>query len=126
MLVIKWTKEQEEESRRKYIKNLIEKAVKKTLQYSFTNYDKFKEELDYDIDYIFDDYDEKINEYDVKETNSTFIVRVNGIEYLIEKDDIKIREESELDDDFDWTDTLDDEEINKLLKELENGEKWWK
>lgn len=126
VLIIKWTKEQEEESKKEKINSLIEKAVNKALQYTFTNYDKFKEELDYQVDYVFRDNEEKIKEYNIKETNSTFILQTNGIEYLIEKDDIKIREESELDDDFDWTDTLDDEEINKLLKELENGTKWWK
>ena len=59
--------------------------------------------MDYQVDYVFADNEEKIKEYNVKETNSTFIVRVNGLECMIEKDDIKMREDDgqELDDNFD-------------------------
>lgn len=123
MLIVKWTEEQEKEHKQEEIYKLIDKAVDKTLQYTYTNYDKFKEELNYQVDYVFGDKEEKIKEYDVKETNSTFIIRVNGLEYLLEKDDIKMRDEEneeELDDVFDWIDTFDDEEINQILKDIEN------
>lgn len=115
VLEINWTEQGKQENEDEQINKIINKAIYKTLQYSYVTYDEFLEELKYQVTNQFENEDKVITRYSVKETNTTYILKVNNLENMIEKDEIKIRQDNTLDDEFDWEDVLSIEDMENIL-----------
>ena len=116
VLEINWTEQGKKENEDEQINKIINRAIDKALQYSYVTYDEFLEELKYQVTNQFENEDKLITGYSLRETNTTYILKVNNLENMIEKDEIKIRKDNTLDDEFDWEDILSIEDMENILR----------
>ena len=95
------------------IEKRIRLAVREALRYHFTDYEEFKEQLDWSMEDQWRFSDNGTPKYDVVDLGDVFRISIGEAYYDVEKEDITLVEpleidESELDiDDFDKSDTED-------------------
>lgn len=118
VLVINWADPAKEMERRKAkeIEELNYKlrlAVKQTLHYQFSDLEDFKTQLEWDLDRAFNGYNSTLPpvKYEFEEySDSEYVVRAKGAEYIFDKSDINIK-----DIDTELEDLIDDEDIDDWL-----------
>ena len=119
VLVVDWhdkeKHEQEAAEKKKHKIDLnVEKAVTRAYKYRYKNLDEFEQQLQWELDKVFEFSDEISTPvtFELKSSPSLILV-FNGYEYPIEEDEINFVEESE-------EDKLDDIEVD----DLDNIDDW--
>ena len=110
VLVIHTTEEGNKAKHEERITRYIIKALSKTEQYTYSNFDEIKEQFTYDIEDLLSN-----PKVEFKETADTYIFIVNGVEYEEEKDSFKFYngEEDETNiNDMDVEDFLDLDDLS--------------
>lgn len=124
VLCIRWADEERhrEEAHRKYIAQIessIEQAVKESLQYTYSNMEEFKGQLQFDLDNEFEDFDgiDKPVQFSLQVKNSVVFVNVADVTYNFDEDMIQIEARDEDDFDIDLDDIeLDLDGMDEFLK----------
>lgn len=117
VLVIHTTEEGNKAKHEERITRYIIKALKKTEQYTYSNFDEIKEQFTYDIEDLLSN-----PKVEFKETANTYIFIVNGVEYEEEKDYFNFHNEVDetsindidVEDFLDFDDLSDDDIFNML------------
>lgn len=132
VLVVDWydaerAEKEKREAQKAEFDRKVERAISKTLEYRFVDADDVAMQLQSELTRAFE-FDETIHIPDdlpLKETQGALILTFEGYEYLIEKDEIQWRENSEDNwDDVDIDDIELDDNDDFLAKYLE--EDWGK
>ena len=90
VLVIHTTAEGDKAKHEERISRYISKALNKTTQYTYSNFDEIKEQFTYDIEDLLSN-----PKVEFKETANTYIFIVNGVEYEEEKDSFNFYNEED-------------------------------
>lgn len=109
VLVIHTTGEGDKARYEERITRYISKALSKTEQYTYSNFDEIKEQFMYDIEELLSN-----PKVEFKETANTYIFIVNGVEYEEEKDSFKFYNEEDKTNinDMDVEDFLDLDDLS--------------
>ena len=109
VLVIHTTAEGDKAKHEERISRYISKALNKTTQYTYSNFDEIKEQFTYDIEDLLSN-----PKVEFKETANTYIFIVNGVEYEEEKDSFNFYNEEDKTNinDIDVEDFLDLDDLS--------------
>lgn len=120
VLVVNWADE-EKHQRDEYQKEIdkrqqkLDKAVQDALQYSYFYSDDIKEQIENNIEneFQYENIKPKVKFTDIG--NTTIVSLGRDVETSFERDEIKLKDEDEIDDEFIDDIDLDDEETKKML-----------
>ena len=120
VLVINWADPEKEIKRQKAkeqeeLNYKLRLAVKETLRYQFKDLEDFKDQLQWELDRAFNDYDRDLPEVSFtldEYSDDEYIVKAKGAEYIFDKSDMKIK-----DIDAELEDLIDEEDLDDWLSE---------
>lgn len=131
VLVVDWYDKEraEQEKNKKYIDEMIlhlQDALRNSVRYNYTNFEEFKEQLQWDLDKEFEDEDtiSKPVKFDVEELSNEYIFYLKDLQacrYELEKDWIKYKEDT-IDETLNLktnnlSESIDKQSIDKLIQE---------